>query len=78
MRVDKKWFFDKWSLNLFLDIQNVYALVIPGPPILDVVRDDFEQPLVNPADPSRYQFQYLANDIGIAANPRGCRDLLMR
>jgi hypothetical protein len=23
IRVDKKWFFDKWSLNIFLDIENV-------------------------------------------------------
>ncbi|MEM9930490.1 MAG: TonB-dependent receptor, partial [Bacteroidota bacterium] len=23
LRVDKKWFFDKWSLNLFLDIENL-------------------------------------------------------
>ena len=65
LRIDKKWFFDAWSLNVFFDVQNAYALAIPGPPILDVVRDDQEQPLINPSDPSRYQFRYLENDIGI-------------
>ena len=24
VRVDKKWFFDKWSLNFYIDIQNAY------------------------------------------------------
>ncbi len=65
MRIDKKWFFEAWSLNLFFDLQNVYALAIPGPPILDVVRDENEQPLVDPNDPSRYQVQFLENNIGL-------------
>jgi len=64
-RVDKKWFFEKWSLNLFIDIQNVYALVIPGPPILDVVRDENDLPVVDPNDPSRYQTRTLENNIGL-------------
>ena len=25
LRVDKKWFFKKWALNIYLDVQNVYA-----------------------------------------------------
>lgn len=65
LRVDKKWFFDAWSLNIFLDIQNTYGLTIPGPPILDVVRDDMDQPIVNSNDPSRYQYRYLENNLGI-------------
>jgi hypothetical protein len=65
MRVDKKWFFDKWSFNLFFDIQNVYFLSIPGPSILDVVKDENDVPLVDPNDPSRYQTRFLENDLGI-------------
>jgi len=65
IRVDKKWFFEKWSLNLFLDIQNVYFNIIPGPPILDVVKDENDRPLVDPNDPSRYQTRFLENDLGI-------------
>ncbi|MEZ4829174.1 MAG: TonB-dependent receptor [Bacteroidia bacterium] len=65
IRIDKKWFFDVWSLNLFLDIQNLYGYKVPGPPILDVVKDENDNPLTNPADPSRYQTYFLENDLGI-------------
>jgi hypothetical protein len=65
VRVDKKWFFQKWSLNLFLDIQNVYNKVVPGPPILDVVRDENSNYLIDPNDPSRYQTYLIENDLGL-------------
>ncbi len=32
MRIDKKWNFSKWSLDLFLDITNVYGSVQPAVP----------------------------------------------
>lgn len=65
IRVDKKWFFDKWSFNLYLDIQNVYARSLPGPPFVDVVRDENLQPIVDPMDESRYQTYLLENQLGI-------------
>lgn len=65
IRVDKKWFFDKWSFNLYLDIQNVYAKSLPGPPFVDVVRDENLQPIVDPLDESRYQTYLLENQLGI-------------
>ncbi|MFK7921918.1 MAG: carboxypeptidase-like regulatory domain-containing protein [Bacteroidia bacterium] len=65
MRVDKKWFFNKWSFNLFLDIQNVYGFSVPGPPILDVVKDENDNPIVDPMDPLRYQVRFLENGLGI-------------
>lgn len=65
IRVDKKWFFDKWSLNLFFDLQNAYFYSIPGPPILDVVKDQNDTPIVDPEDPNRYQIRFLENDLGI-------------
>ena len=39
IRVDKKFFFKKWSLNVFIDIQNIYAARNPGIPNFDLVRD---------------------------------------
>ncbi|MCS7085513.1 MAG: TonB-dependent receptor, partial [Bacteroidia bacterium] len=39
VRVDKKFFFKKWSLNVFIDIQNVYAARNPGIPNFDLERD---------------------------------------
>lgn len=47
-RVDKKWFFTKWSLNLFLDVQNALATSNPVPPALDVVRDEAGNPVPDP------------------------------
>ncbi len=65
VRIDKKWFFSKWSLNLFLDIQNLYAFEIPGQPILDVIRDDNGNPVPDPNDPLRYQTRFIEDALGI-------------
>ena len=65
IRVDKKWFFNKWSFNLYLDVQNAYAKTLPGPPFVDVVRDENLLPKVDPNDPSRYQTYLLENQLGI-------------
>jgi hypothetical protein len=54
IRIDKRYYFDKWSLNVYLDIQNLYAAEIPSPPFLNVQTDDQGQPVVDPNDPSRY------------------------
>lgn len=32
VRIDKKWFFDKWSLNAYMDIENLYNYKIQLPP----------------------------------------------
>ncbi len=47
VRVDKKWFFQKWSLNLYLDIQNIYNFQGEGAPEFTVERDDDGIPLLN-------------------------------
>jgi hypothetical protein len=64
LRVDKKWFFKKWNLNLYLDIQNLYASKQSGTPNLDVVRDANDNPITDPNDATRYQLQYLNNNNG--------------
>lgn len=40
IRIDKKWYFSKWSLNLFLDIQNALAQAIDGEPTYVVATDE--------------------------------------
>ena len=40
IRVDKKWFFEKWSLDVFLEIQNATGAAVPQPTFVDVVRDE--------------------------------------
>lgn len=64
IRVDKKWFFDKWSLNIFLDIENVTGNGVGEDQlILDRPLDENGQPvgggvIVNPEAPiSQQQFR---------------------
>jgi hypothetical protein len=64
IRVDKKWFFPKWSLDLFLDIQNIYGQSTPLKPTLDVQRDAQGQPMVDPNNPNYYLPQFLDNSTG--------------
>jgi hypothetical protein len=65
IRVDKKYFFKKWSLNFFADVQNIYNYKIPGAPTLLVKRDENNQLLVNPNNPAYYQTYYLDDNIGL-------------
>lgn len=39
IRIDKKWNFEKWSFNLFFEIQNILAQEIPTPPEYGLARD---------------------------------------
>lgn len=64
VRVDKKWFFQKWSLNLYLDMQNAYNYQSQGVPYLDVVRDANGNPTLDPNNPGHYQMREIANTLG--------------
>lgn len=61
-RVDKKWSFKRWSLNLYLDLENAYSYqTIQETTVL--ARDENDNPIIiNPNDPlnqQRYQTQIL-------------------
>lgn len=62
LRVDKKWFFNQWSLNLYFDIQNVYGSNQAAQPFLDVVRDENGNPVSKNA--FQYETQRLQNNLG--------------
>ncbi|MCB0739086.1 MAG: TonB-dependent receptor, partial [Bacteroidetes bacterium] len=62
LRVDKKYYFDKWSLNVYFDIQNVYGSSQAGQPFVDVVRDDLGNPVS--ANQFQYQLTTLENNLG--------------
>lgn len=64
VRLDKKYFFDKWSLNVYIDIENVTNTVFQLEPFLDVVRDDAGVPVVNPDNPDQYQLTTIENSVG--------------
>ncbi|MFT4771381.1 MAG: hypothetical protein ACI9CP_001427 [Cryomorphaceae bacterium] len=63
-RIDKKYFFDKWSLNLYLDIENITNAVVELEPFIDVVRNESGQPEVDPSDSSRYLLTTIPNTSG--------------
>ena len=64
LRLDKKYFFDKWNLNWYVDIQNAYNFKAEQPPQLIPVRDAEGNIQVNPNDPSRYVLKFIENPAG--------------
>lgn len=46
-RVDKKWSFEKWSLDLFIDVQNVLGQALPAEPAFGLERNE-EGNVINP------------------------------
>ncbi len=64
VRVDKKWFFSKWSLNAYLDIQNLYNFQTSGQPYLNVERDAAGNPVTDPDNPASYKTYLIKNTSG--------------
>ncbi len=64
VRIDKKWFFDRMNLNVFIDVQNIYNYQAQLAPILDVRRDDNGIPLADPDNPGSYDTYLLDNTAG--------------
>ncbi len=58
IRITKKWYFKKWSFELYTDIQNVYASKAPAPPsFVPVYAADGVTPVPDANDPSRFQYK---------------------
>ncbi len=49
IRIDKKWNYEKWSFNLFLDVQNVYGAEVPDLPTYGLRRDEAGN-VINPRE----------------------------
>ena len=64
LRLDKKYFFDRWSLNWYFDIQNAYNFQAEQAPLVLPERDAEGALKVNPTDPSRYQLKSIVNPAG--------------
>ena len=75
IRIDKKWFFPRWSLNVYLDIENVTANAVGLPQlILDRPLDENNRPVggpvvINPNDPPEQQ-RYALKEINDATGTR--------
>jgi hypothetical protein len=65
IRVDKKIFLEKFSLNFYLDIQNLYGYKTKVAPLLLLVKDENGVPLTDPLDATRYQTKLIENESGI-------------
>jgi len=60
VRVDKQYFFDKWTLMFYLDIQNLYNFQAENPPVYTRVLDENGVPvIVNPEAPLEQQMYQL-------------------
>ena len=64
LRLDKKYYFQKWNLNWYFDIQNAYNYQAQQPEQLIGARDDQGNIPINPNDPSRYVLREVANPAG--------------
>ena len=64
LRIDKKFFFNKWSLDVYFDIQNAYGYEVKLQDNIDVIRDDQGNPVEDPNNPGFYQPKFLENTSG--------------
>ncbi|MCH8554808.1 MAG: TonB-dependent receptor [Schleiferiaceae bacterium] len=66
IRIDKKWFFENYNLNIFLDVQNLLGQALSGPPFIDAQRDALGNPIIDPNNAKRYLTTSLENSVGTA------------
>ena len=64
VRIDKRWYYKKWALNAYLDIQNIYNSKTETKPYLDVVRDGNGNPIEDPDRPDSYLTREIENTAG--------------
>ena len=64
LRVDKTWYYKKWALNMYLDIQNLYNFKADQQDILSVRVDENGNRVTDPNDPARYETFLINNESG--------------
>jgi hypothetical protein len=64
IRVDKKWYFNEWAINAYIDVQNIYNFQAVGQTYLDVDRDDSGNPIEDPNNPQSYVISEIENVSG--------------
>ena len=65
LRIDRKWFFDNWSLDVFADLQNITAAAPPQPDQLDVIRDPATgRPTPSTTNPGFYDPRFISTATG--------------
>lgn len=64
LRIDKAFYYKKWSLMLYMDIQNAYNFKADLPPSLVLQTDANGIPVTDPNDSSRYLLKTIASSSG--------------
>lgn len=65
LRIDKKWFFPAWSLDVFFEVVNATGAAVPAPAATDVVRDPLTgSPLPSATLPGFYDARTLDPSAG--------------
>ncbi|HPH45583.1 MAG TPA: TonB-dependent receptor [Chryseolinea sp.] len=64
IRIDKKYFFKKWSLDVYLDVQNAYNYTTKFQDAIDVQKDANGAPLIDPSDSNFYLPKYIQSTSG--------------
>lgn len=64
VRIDKKWYFKKIALDLYLDIQNIYNFKAAGQPYLNVAQDSNGQNITDVLNPLAYKTYLIENTNG--------------
>ncbi len=64
VRLDKKWFFQSWNFDVYVDIQNIYNFKTTQQPYIDTVKDADGNSVIDPENPTRYLTTPLENISG--------------
>ena len=64
IRIDKKYFYQRWTLDIYFDVQNLYGFQIKQQDFIDVLRDGSGTPIPDPLNTEFYQAKYLENVSG--------------
>jgi hypothetical protein len=64
VRIDKKYFFKKWSLNIYFDVQNLYNYQTEFQDNIDVIKDTNGNPIPDVGNPGFYTHKFIPSTSG--------------
>jgi len=62
IRIDKMYYLKKWTLNFYIDIQNLYNFKSEEVDKWVVVLDQNNNPIVDPSDPDKYMLKKIKSE----------------
>ena len=64
IRIDKRWYFNRAALDIYVDIQNVYNAKVTGQSFINVVKDAQGNPVTSLTNPLAYEIKEIENVSG--------------